>query len=176
MLGAIRWFLVATLVSVVLAVLSSLGQDRIKPLPAGEMLGRIAQHAWFYPAAIFLAALTAGAWLDWFLRKEKKRIGIEFINLATRIENRTNSSYAKWPDIARVVEPDIVSTFIRAKRQGIWTPSGEWAVREDSYGTLINYLRMVGQLQADGRFRQARETALTYKAMEQEEPATPAKS
>jgi hypothetical protein len=130
----------------------------------------IAQLPWVYPVALILGGLTVGIWLDWLLRRfdtsrsdRRVGLGLQLQNLANVIERRQGGFRHDWPDIIQDLRPQLMSIFIRVEKIGLWAPVDQLYDREDGATVLVNYLRMVGTMLADGHFKQARKRALECK-------------
>jgi hypothetical protein len=131
-----------------------------------SVLLAVAQWPWFYPMFALVGGLTAGAWLDWLLRKfdgsreaRRRTLGWEMVNLANAVQQ-------EGPNL-HYIRPRVTSLFIKIHKARLWHPSYE--VFRLPTGFLPTYLRMVGQLLADGHFREARVHSLQAKeAFEQQ--------
>jgi hypothetical protein len=132
----------------------------------------IAQLPGMVPAALLITGLTAGVWLDWLMRriddsraKARVAIGEEFLYLASIVDERQQSASIdnSWPKNVWDLRPRLMSVFINAEKFGIWAPVDQMYDRTDGANIIINYLRIVGTMLADGHFKQARKRALQAK-------------
>lgn len=177
--GFARWVLLALFLPVVLPVMAEFAKRLVDSLgwyehpeqAAGWLMGTLtgfAQVPWVFPTALILGGLTAGAWLDWLLRRldgsraaRRKDIGRELLSLAAMVQSRQDGWHGEWPNNIHDLWPLTMSIFIKAEQIGIWAPTGQPYEIKAPTGPniLINYLRFVGTMLADGHFTQARKRA-----------------
>ncbi len=177
----LRWCLVAILLPIAVPVAKQFIDSRIEQkgfyAPADQAAGwlehliaMVAQAPGVVPAAIFLAGLTIGAWLDWVLRRfdgsratRREKIGGDFRELALIVERRLQEGIP-WPQCIDDLMPRITSTLLKAEKIGIWTPGSDIYQHPNGFNLLLGYLRMVGALLADGHFDEAKSAALGAEA------------
>jgi amino acid transporter len=122
----------------------------------------LAELPWLHVTALVLGSFVAGVWLDWLLRKfdgsrakARENLGYEMSNLAHDIDNALALVDRFGP---QDFSPRLMSTFIKAKQKGLWTPD----VRMPP-NVVMPYLRHVGTLLSDGHFAEAKQAALECK-------------
>src|SRR5215217_716383 len=131
--------------------------------PAGWLFALVGP--WFYDAAAFAGGLLLGVWLDWVLREADgsraarvRQVGLRLSNLGHYLEAQLGV-HGSLPTSSYDVAPEIVSALIRAERLRVWVPTLELGGPE-----MVNYLRSIGMLLADGHLAQARAAAKDIRA------------
>jgi hypothetical protein len=171
-----RWLLLAILVAVCVPIATDMfvrWYDR--PLAAGGWvitnLLAAGQSPWLFPAALVIAGLTAGTWIDWLFRRldssraaARVEVGNELLRLAAKVAARQEGVRNEWPANVHDLRPSIMSAFIRVEQLGIWAPVDQPYGLLDGAKVLVNYLQLVGTMLADGHFRQARKRASQFRA------------
>ena len=136
-----------------------------------NLVATLGQNYWVQMVALGLGTLTLGAWLDQIARKfddqesqELRGLGWEFQLLADRAVRAQNNLPNHSPRNVRPLQADLLSTLLSAKNFGLWVPGPEIYQQANSE-FLANYLKLVGTLLHNGRFREAKEKALRAKQM-----------
>jgi hypothetical protein len=176
----VRWLLLAILVplAIPVATVSSTRWAESRGWyspgePGGWLttLVAIGELPWLLPVVLVVAGLTAGAWLDWLIRKldhtraaERVEIGNELLHLANRVASRQEGIRNEWPANVHDLRPSIMSAFIKVERIGVWAPVDQPYGRLDGANILVNYLQLVGTMLSEGHFKQARKRAAQVRA------------
>jgi len=163
--SAVRWIFALVLVTILVAVMTDAGKGYARQVGwLTNAADAIVRLAWFYA----LLGFTAGAWLDWALRRFDDRraavrmaLGIELATLGKAIESRQN--LREWPDSAKDILPKLIATLRATSRLRIWTPDMKITRWSRGGVFLYAYLNHVGTLLCKGQFRRAKQQANRFR-------------